>query len=79
MEGSMERICKRCGKPFIPETYCQKYCEKACQLEANREQTKERMRRLKECNRKKTSLKQLTVEARKAGMSYGQYVAMKGL
>lgn len=69
------RLCRLCGNEFQTthnsKMYCSDRCYRDAQNKAKREKTKKKKVNL--------SLRELTVEARKHGMSYGQYVAMKGL
>lgn len=74
--------CAVCGKHFItnrsrvvccsPE--CQKKRDKELQSAANRKYVSQ-----KETKKKEKTLAELSVEARAAGMTYGQYVAKMGL
>lgn len=70
------RLCKNCGNQFLTMHNSKAYCSDECV------KAMKRKRKAAERNGKKNknkSLRELTVEARKHGMSYGQYVAMKGL
>ncbi len=75
-----ERKCKHCGKLFVSANYKQKYCNPVCRIEYNKEKL---MDKRKSCNtnqnEKKESIRHIASEAKAAGMSYGQYVAMNGL
>ena len=80
----MIKVCKICGKEF--ESNRNKICcSKACMSENNRllcadNNNKQREKRAR-VKKNMQSIIDLTVEARKHGMSYGQYVAqmhMKG-
>lgn len=78
-----ERKCKYCGQLFIPVTHRQFYCNESCRLERNRERSREQgksntIQRRKQ-KAKKAAIRDIAAEAKAAGMSYGQYVAMKGL
>ena len=74
------KICKVCGREFFGLSTA-KTCSPACKKESKRVQ--EAVRRIKvreeqESSKKNMSeLARLNEEARAAGMSYGQYVAMK--
>ena len=82
-----KRKCVICGKSFGSERYNAKYCSETCKDKGRQAITKEnerikRERATKARKARKNSQKQLiniSAEAKKAGMSYGQYVAMKGL
>ena len=75
--------CKWCKKEFIPLRHTQTYCSVECRTISTRERDRERERKVREEKRmgknKKSMLRELAIEARKAGMTYGQYVAMKGV
>lgn len=78
----MIRICKICGKEFDTNGTPAKCCSKKCMAENNKlvaaERARERWQQEKIRREKKDNMKKivdLTVEARKNGMSYGQYVA----
>ena len=59
--------CIRCGKEFKPSCNAQKYCSVCASVMYWRAKKK----------KEKQSLGSLNAEARAAGMSYGQYVALK--
>lgn len=76
--------CEICGKEFIADRRNAKYCGKVCRKIANNE-TIEKYLRTKEAaeeatkresKAKKTPLWKVNEEARKAGLTYGQYQAM---
>ena len=80
----MIRICKICGKEFETGGTPAKCCSKKCMVENNRRIAEERRKLKKEGKpvqpkRKKKAVNneitRLAIEARKHGMSYGQYVA----
>lgn len=70
--------CALCGKPFTAVTANSKYCSNKCYRTMNREMSaswkKEQVTKPKKRKKDKTIV-DLAVEARKAGMTYGQYVA----
>ena len=70
------RLCRQCGKEFQTEHNSKMYCAHECYREAQNNLHREKRKKKKPMN---LSLRELTVEARKHGMSYGQYVALKGL
>ena len=72
--------CPFCGKTFTQETYKQKYCSTKCRSGVNNR--KKTLRKAMKRTEKKSGiseLRRLAIEARKHGMTYGQYVAMKGV
>ena len=76
------KTCHICGKRFIGYN-ATKYCGLECSRVANRDRNKrfhenEKVRKRK-ANSNETAIVDIAVEARKAGMSYGQYVAKMGL
>ena len=73
------RKCKICGREFIAKRKNQIYCDKSCTAKAGVLATKER-RKAKaaaEKSKPKRSISDINEEARAAGMTYGQYVAMQ--
>lgn len=84
---TQEKNCLVCGKRFMAKRIDQVYCGANCRKIAFKkyrkewgEETRARERELKAEKMKKpkiNSVAEIAVEARKAGMSYGQYVAMK--
>ena len=66
------RLCKWCGKYYIPEANGQLYCKPECYDKSYeyRHQSKKK----KKSNAKEIA--DIDAAARKAGMSYGKYVAM---
>lgn len=77
--------CIVCGNPFEAMNRGKRYCSVTCKNMAASErdriryrQDKERKNRPKPKKKEKT-LEEWNTEARAAGMSYGQYRAMKGL
>ena len=79
----MSMNCKWCKKEFIQLRHTQTYCSVECRTKATRERDRERERKVREAKRmeknKKSALRELTIEARAHGMTYGQYVALKGI
>ena len=84
-----QRECKHCGKLFLPSGGAQKYCSKECCDEeakirdnANREQSEQNKKireYLKESSKRRKILVNINAEAKKEGLTYGQYVARHGL
>ena len=75
--------CKICGKEFIANSCQRSLCSDKCKEETKLRIARERALKLeKENNREKyrkenrKAIVDLAVEARKAGMTYGQYTAM---
>lgn len=74
----MKKVCV-CGKAFESDCVNAKYCSEGCKLigrkKANDSKTKRR-RTVREARKeeKNQELVDVAVAARKAGMSYGQYV-----
>lgn len=72
-----EKECVMCKKPYIPSRASQLYCTDECRNEQKRIRSKEFREKQKATKKnKKKSLRTIATEARKAGMSYGKYVAM---
>ena len=70
-----EKVCPYCGKTFLQTGGFRKYCSKECSS-AISERTSPTVKEPKKRTRKKTnSLREMAREARKHGMTYGQYVA----
>lgn len=80
------RICPVCGKEFIDRT--RKYCSPKCSKEGYRRRQlkysidryhEEKENQLRETKKpkEKSQLERLAREAREAGMTYGQYVALE--
>lgn len=72
--------CPVCGKEFSYDTRRHKiYCSSDCRLKFYDEQKKksnqEQSKRKKKKKSNMKSIQQIAVEARNAGMSYGEYVA----
>ena len=88
--GMEERICNTCEKSYIPKRKDQVYCCAECRnqgfkkylraygIEAREKKRQEKVEKVKK-KEKPSSLVDIAVEARKAGMTYGQYVAKMGL
>ena len=84
-----ERECPCCGKLFLPKSGPQKYCSKECgrialnkkSAEKSREDRfhKEQEKYLKEAKKRRKVLININAEAKKEGLTYGQYVARHGL
>ena len=72
----IDKVCRTCGKAFVATCHNKAYCSQECLVDARRE--RERLQRMKH-KKQSSSLIDIAVEARKHGMSYGQYVAWKGL
>jgi predicted nucleic acid-binding Zn ribbon protein len=71
-----EKVCPYCGKTFIQVGSFRKYCSQECSDAMNKDRTKPADVEPKKKRRKKpTSLRVIAKEARKHGMTYGQYVA----
>ena len=77
------RTCPVCGMEFTDRT--RKYCSPKCSKEGYRRrqlkyskerQEKENQLRRTEKPKEKSQLERLAKEAREAGMTYGQYVAL---
>lgn len=72
-----EKECAICKKTYIPRRASQLYCSDECRNEQKRISSKKyRANRKRTKNDMKNSLQTIITEARKAGMSYGKYVAM---
>lgn len=81
----MKRYCKCCGKPFETIYIAAKYCGESCRVDSQRREKMERQRerrKMEKAEKEKTksaTIVSIDAEARKAGMSYGQYVAKMGI
>ena len=88
----LEKVCSVCGKTFLATRPDRMYCSAECGTKAEIERQKrvypqkrkeeaERVRKEKKRKKKDRPLTigEISVLARKAGMSYGMYVQMKGL
>lgn len=74
--------CVYCNKEFYADRhqtrYCSMKCRRAAQEQRNKERAEEENHIEKRDNKPHTSnLLEINRKAREAGMSYGQYVAMK--
>ena len=76
--------CEECQKYFVSYRTNSICCSKECSykrrlrlMAESREEIKPKKPRMKKSNMK--SIADISVEARKAGMTYGQYVAKMGL
>ena len=72
--------CKVCGKEFMPQSHLSKCCSDECKIENNKLNSRKKyaeMQSIKKSNNKskKLTVTEIAVLARKAGMTYGQYVA----
>ena len=87
-ENFKPKACKFCGKIFIPTSRSQKYCDATCRTKQDQSEKKsirneynksiEASFEIDPYSPKDTpneGLVNIAVEARKAGMSYGQYVS----
>ena len=78
------KTCEVCGNQFIGIKRTAKYCSEPCRNAAMKERHKilqaekaERAAREKENEKQKKPIWQLNEEARKLGLSYGQYQATR--
>ena len=89
----VEIECKICGTKFFGSSR-QKYCSEECVVEGNKIKKKEFIKREKERKQKEelerqdqnrakrrqiNEIEKIAIEARKKGMTYGQYVAQQWL
>lgn len=77
--------CKACGKKFTPINARSAYCSRSCYENEKRKRACERaknrrneIRKIKINKSNQQMITEIALEARKAGMSYGQYVAKYG-
>lgn len=82
----MIKVCGWCKKKFVTDRMNQNYCGPECSAEAKlkyqREyeaKKKKKEKANKKPKRKVNELTSLAIEARAAGMTYGQYVAQKNM
>lgn len=79
----MTRICPICGKEFVIRSSNHKMCSPECKKEQRNRANK--LRGVSSDNkplcytRTNHDLSKMAAEARAAGMSYGQYVGLKGI
>lgn len=76
-----EMECPICGGTFWQKKKTQMYCSRKCGTIARRRQDEADLAEIQEMRDSKKpakSLSQIAAEARAAGMSYGQYMAMYG-
>ena len=69
------RKCELCGTEFVPRMHHQKYCCNKCQIKAKTQE--EAIKTAQRKSPKNISLGITNQLAKNAGMSYGQYQAMK--
>ena len=82
-----EAICMICGKPFLARNNRENSCSPECAKIRDKENNIIRMREYHEKekhikvkkNREPSELAIINAKARKAGMTYGQYVAKMGI
>lgn len=70
----IEKECLFCGSKFKQMGHSQIYCSPKCGKAMRKSIRKKEPRKPKQ---KLSSLREMTIEARKHGMSYGKYVALK--
>lgn len=77
------KTCKICGKTFEGWNKDQKYCSVECKKINDRAVQEKYRKSLKEkealAAKKRMAINDINEEARKQGMTYGQYVAMMNL
>lgn len=71
------RHCKQCGKTFDPNSWKQVFCGDTCR-KLYYAIEKQKMKDEREA-KKNFSLTEIAIAAKKAGMTYGEYVAKNGL
>ena len=71
------RECAVCGKEFTTNNPLKDTCNKKCAMKyANRNA---KPKRIKQIEQPKLSIAEVNAEARKQGLTYGQYVLRRGL
>lgn len=77
-----KKVCAICGKEFVAHSHVTKVCSDACRRVRARQLSKEHdERKAKQVakdraeKKKKVTIVDIAVEAKKHGMTYGQYVA----
>ena len=70
-----KKTCKLCGKEFVAKTKNRIYCSEQCAIKVRNQKASDW--RKKKADKKSTDLNQYAYDALQAGMSYGNYVAMK--
>ena len=77
--GMRNKICNFCGKEFVGD-HKTRYCRVECRVEMRRKRERERNRKKETpTGNNRVERARLEAEARKVGMHYGYYVALKGL
>lgn len=78
------RKCEWCGQEYMPVNSRQKYCGTECQRKAQVATWKKKSQDLKGVKqikpkpvKKKSTLTEDAIEARRQGLTYGQYIARK--
>ncbi len=76
-------VCVHCGKPFMANGTRNKFCSEACKVVAQRDQKRayeNKKKALKlERQQKSKNIGEVSAAAKKAGMTYGQYVSKFGV
>lgn len=72
------RKCRYCGKEILSPKKNVRYCNNVCRFENSKKRAEER-KRAAVIEKKMSPLAEIEDEARKVGMHYGQYVALKGV
>ena len=70
----MQKKCKHCGKEFNSSKVNKLYCSDECKKKSRKNMSRKRKGR-KYAGKPNAAVIDVAVKARKAGMSYGQYVA----
>ncbi len=89
MSKTYEIKCTECGTLFTADRHCAKYCGLECREKAKirwriasaqrcKQRAEERIK-IKAQEIKKPSAAEIDIAAKKAGMSYGHYVALHNL
>lgn len=73
------RRCAVCNKLYIATRGNAKYCSAECRREVDYASKRAYKAEHKKPRKKKQSITEIAIEARKAGMTYGQHVAKMGL
>ncbi len=84
MKYAAVKICERCGKTFTPRGTVDKYCSDDCRYAVQKERSRTYNRNYKAKKKapkpeQKRSIGEIALAAKKAGMSYGEYVAKFGV
>lgn len=68
--------CSYCGQKYVTDSKIQKYCSLACRSAYFNERRREN-KAIKKVRYESSNINKNIIEAKKAGLTYGQYMAQK--